>query len=438
MRKEGFETLEAADGETALAIMRREDVDTVLLDLRVPGLGGMQFLEQAKKADLHIPIIVVTGLGTVGSAVEAMKLGAFDYLTKPFDAEGLCSITRKAISAHRRQRGKPLSLAEKEWRPWDSMGVSLPMRAIASEIEMVAPTDYTVVITGETGTGKEVVARAIHGMSPRANGPFVAVDCGSIAPTLTESELFGHEKGAFTHAVGCRAGKFEAASGGTLFLDEISNLTLAVQSKLLRALQEKKIVRVGGNATVELDIRVIAATNRDLFSMVEQKRFRRDLYYRLNEFSIALPPLRERREDIIFLANRFLEQAKAELEKDVRGITEEGLELLLAHEWPGNVRELRNIVRRAALCCAGHITAQDLNMAAVPSSSAAARVWLGGEFKEQASLRQLVRHVTELVEKEIIAKALRETGGNKAQAARMLHVDYKTIHTKVKHYGLSA
>lgn len=438
MTKEGHEALEVKNGQAAMAILRREKADAVLLDLRMPGMDGMDFLKQAQRVDPDIPIIIVTAFGSIESAVEAMKMGAFDYVTKPFDAEELRSIIHKALRVRRKHRERPsFPSGEVDRRPWESMGGSLAMREVASEMELVAPTDYTVIITGETGTGKEVVARGIHAMSPRADGAFVPVDCGSIPPTLIESELFGHEKGSFTGAVRLRPGKFEVASGGTLFLDEISNLPLDVQPKLLRALQEKRVVRVGGNELIELDIRVIAATNRSLASMVEEKSFRRDLYYRLNEFSITDPPLRERREDIVFLGKKFLDQSARELGKDIAGITEEGLQLLLSYEWPGNVRELRNVLRMAALRCDTRITAADLNISAGPGKPQAVQVHLGGRVNGETSLKEVVQRLTERVERQVIAKALEAADGNKAEVARMLKVDYKTIHSKVKQYHIS-
>jgi two-component system nitrogen regulation response regulator GlnG len=311
------------------------------------------------------------------------------------------------------------------------------MQRVFAEMQRVAPTDFTVLITGETGSGKEVVSRALHRMSPRASGPFVPVDCGSIPQSLVEGELFGHEKGSFTGADRCRPGKFEVASGGTLFLDEISNLPLDVQPNLLRALQDKQIWRVGGARPLAADIRIIAATNQDLAVLVAAGTFRRDLYHRLNEFSIVVPPLRERRGDIVALASQFLELTNRELKKSVLGFSEEAVRMLLDHRWPGNVRELRNVVRRAVLLADGEIEALHLALSDGPSDGGGP---MPGELVEgfdgSVPFKEMVRRAVVRVERQILVQVLTQTSGNKAEAARLLRIDYKTIHKKVKDYGL--
>ena len=294
-----------------------------------------------------------------------------------------------------------------------------------------------MLITGETGTGKEVLARGIHSLSPRAEGPFVPVDCGSIPSTLIESELFGHEKGAYTGAVRTRPGKFQLASGGTLFLDEISNLPFSVQRNLLRALQEKQIWSVGGSRSIAVDIRVVAATNQNLPSMVQAKRFRRDLYYRLNEFCVTLPPLRDRQEDIVFFAERFLHQTEEELNKHVKGFSDDALEMLRSYNWPGNIRELRNAIRRAALRCDTHVRPQDLSIPHDGHGADRRDLHEGGELNGRLSLKEIVRRSVAQVERQTIANVLRQTRGNKAEAARVLQVDYKTIRKKLKEYDIS-
>jgi len=345
-------------------------------------------------------------------------------------------VAEELASAHAALRSRKDGSSQKGLQP-ETLGQSSNMRKVVGDILLVAPTEFTVLITGETGTGKEMVANAIHQSSRRGNGPFVPVDCGCIPATLIESELFGHEKGAYTGAASSQSGKFETASGGTLFLDEISNLPLPVQPKLLRALQERKVWRVGGRTSIDVDIRVIAATNQDLAGMVQAGHFRTDLYHRLNEFRVTLPPLRDRQEDIILYAKDFLHRTIAELRKSVQGFTPEALESLMSYHWPGNVRELRNVIRRAVLCCEDFITPDHLGLSAGNPRS--------GDFQADPStrpqgnipLRETIRQTVRQMEREIIARVLRETGGNKAQAARILHVDYKTIHNKVREYGIS-
>jgi len=319
-----------------------------LLDIRMPGMNGFEVLTEAKKLDHDLPIIMVTAFGDVQEAVKMLKAGAHDYLSKPFCAAEVLRSVHDALSGKpparkptRLDRGfqPPLSLLER-------MGSSAAIQSLATEVARVAPTDFSVLIIGETGVGKEVVAQAIHAQSPRSLHGFVAVDCGAVPETLIESEFFGHEKGAFTGADRTKAGKFETAAGGTLFLDEISNLPLAMQSTLLRVLQEKRFCRVGGSTAMKADVRIVAATNQDL-SSVGPHVFRCDLYHRLSEYTIHIPPLRERTEDMPFLIRLFVHETNMELGKNVKGVCEEALRRLLDYGWPGNVRELRNIMRRA-------------------------------------------------------------------------------------------
>jgi two-component system nitrogen regulation response regulator GlnG len=311
------------------------------------------------------------------------------------------------------------------------------MQRVLAEMQRVAPTDFTVLITGETGSGKEVVARALHRMSPRASGPFVPVDCGSIPPSLVEGELFGHEKGSFTGADRCQPGKFEVACGGTLFLDEISNLPLHVQPKLLRALQDKQICRIGGVRSLAADIRIVAATNQNLAALVRAGAFRRDLYHRLDEFSIVVPPLRERCGDIVPLATQFLELTNRELKKNVLGFSEAVTQTLMSQRWPGNVRELRNVVRRAVLLADTEIELQHLALSDSPSDGGGLRPGeLAESFDGSVPLKEMVRRAVTRVERQILVQVLTQTSGNKAEAARLLRIDYKTMHKKVRDYGL--
>ena len=439
MQREGFQALEAQDGEAALDIIRRERVDLALLDVRLPGVDGMRVLAEARKIRPAPPVILMTGFGCIESAVEAIKSGAWDYLTKPFNNEGLCATVRAAVRSRSRLHSGLHTRASlgSGAALLSSMGSSAQIASVTADIELVAPTDFTVLIQGETGTGKEVVAQAIHHLSPRSRGSFVPVDCGSIPPTLIESELFGHEKGSYTGAHRSHPGKFEVASGGTLLLDEISNLPLSVQPKLLRALQEKKIWRVGATDSREVDIRVVAATNQDLASMVKAKRFRRDLYYRLNEFSITVPPLRERPDDTAYLAQGFFELTREELKKEVKGFTDEALQVLLSYQWPGNVRELRNVVRRAVLRCNGMIRPEDLDPCCAPSRLELPPMDASRRLEGELPLKQIVRNAVNQVERDIIARVLRQTRWNKAEAARILKLDYKTLHNKVKQYQIT-
>ena len=458
MKRQGLEPMEAATGEAALRILRTEMVDVVLVDLRMPGMSGLELLKEVRQIDHGTPVILITGVGSIESAVEAMKNGAQDYVTKPIDTERLSLAVRRALRTRcpRHKCFLPGPSHDSESLR-EVMGSSERISQLIAEVELVAPTDFTVLITGETGSGKEVVVDRIHRLSRRAAGPFVPVDCGSITETLMESELFGHEKGSYTGAHKSQPGKLELASGGTLFLDEISNLSLALQAKLLRALEERKIWRIGGIVPIDVDIRVVVAANRDLSSMVLTKQFRKDLYYRLNEFSMIIPPLRERLDDVVFLAKRFLESAKADLGKDIQGFSQDAVELLLSYDWPGNVRELRNLIRRAALRChtsgaevsrgspapgglrAPYITPEHLaigpgtgRVLSAPAEPAAEP----GSTAPHPSFKQIIQRTVAQVEKQVITEALIRTKGNKAEAARMLKVDYKTMHVKVKKYEI--
>jgi DNA-binding NtrC family response regulator len=428
LRTHGLEPLEAADGASALRLMEEGGPDCVLLDVRMPGMGGLEVLRRARRFDRATPIIVITGFGSVDSAVEAMKNGACHYITKPFEHAKLMAAIREVLRASNGGTEEPVAA---EARPGastlrEAMGPSKEVSRIIRQVAQVAPTNFSVVIAGETGSGKELVARAIHAESGRRRGPFVAVDCGSIPPTLFESEVFGWEKGAFTGADRSRPGLFELACGGTLFFDEVSNLPGVVQPKLLRALQERQIWRVGGREGIRADVRLVCATNSDLAGLVQRQRFRRDLFFRINEFSIALPPLRERPGDILYLAERFLTLTNQELGKRVTSISPEAEQALLRWRWPGNVRELRNAMRRAVLVADGRVEAEHLHL---PDGS--------GEPGVAQAHRAIVRKSVMKVEQEVLARVLEETDGNKAEAARLLQIDYKTLLSKARAYGLA-
>ena len=437
--QERFEPLAAPDGETALDLIRRESLDVVLLDIKMPGLDGMEILRRAKELDRDLPVIMITGQGLIKGAVEALRAGAHDYLVKPFEHADVIRSVHKAMNDRRLRRTvRVLSDRAREVASLrDLMGPSDQVARISADVARVARSDFAVLITGETGTGKELVARAIHQASPRASAPFVAVDCGAIPETLFESELFGHEKGAFTGAERQKPGKFEVASGGTLFLDEISNTPPGCQAKLLRALQDKSVVRVGGTRPFSVDIRLLAATNHDLGAAASTGAFRRDLFFRLNEFAIAIPSLRERRQDVIFLAKRFLDLTNDELRKTVKGFSEAAVERLFRHDWPGNVRELRSAIRRAVLMADAVIDEDHLGLPNVPGL-VGRLPGAGGAPTDGLPLKEVVRRATVAVERAVLLRVLRKTGGNKAKAARLLQIDYKTIHTKLKAYGISA
>ncbi|MGO9571162.1 MAG: sigma-54-dependent transcriptional regulator [Desulfomonilaceae bacterium] len=440
VRKEGFAPLVAHDGETALEMVRMGMPDALLLDVKMPGLDGMEVLRQSKKLDPDLPVLMITAYGGLHGAVQAMREGAFDYLAKPLDNRELIEKLRRAL-ANRNPKPKKLAAGvairhSSMLHLEEIMGPSDAIRKIISDVRLVAASNFTVVIQGETGTGKELVARAIHKASLRHETTMVPLDCGAIPETLFESELFGHEKGAFTGATTRRPGKFEMAQGGTLFLDEIANMPLSSQTKLLRAIQERTFFRVGGRDPVTVDVRLVVATNQDLNTAVSQSKFSRDLLYRLSEFTILIPALRERKEDILHLSNRFVRATNAELNKKVKGFSDTALQILLDHRWPGNVRQLRATVRRAVLQAENlilpdHLVLDGLNPTAAPEISLAQNSQWDG-----LSLREIMRRSSVDLERRVLEWAIRKTKGNKAEAARLLHIDYKTIHSKVKQYGI--
>jgi DNA-binding NtrC family response regulator len=437
LQSKGYEVVTAADGEAALQQVPRERPAVILMDLTMPRMGGLDALPEIKRLDPEVPVIICTAHADLATAVRAMKLGAYDYLTKPFDVELLALTLERALERNQlrsridelKRQGPGSSLAER-------MGGSSAIAQVIQQVSQVAESNFTVLVQGETGTGKELVARAIHHQSPRRQAPFVAVDCGAIPETLVESELFGHERGAFTGAQAKREGHFQLAKGGTLFLDEIGNVPLATQAKLLRALEQREIHPLGSARAVAVDARIIAATNTELEEGVKTGRFRADLYYRLSEFTITLPPLRSRREDIPHLAQRFLDEGSMELRRPVRRVSDEAMQALLRHDWPGNVRELKNVIRKAALLATDVVTPEHipaLNASApIPSRPAAE------PSGEELSLREVAELAAVRAEREVIRHALGATKGNKSQAARLLRTDYTTLHAKMKRYGISA
>lgn len=431
----GFDTLAATDGRAALQALEGGRVDVALLDFRLPDMTGLDVLREARRRMPHLPAVMITAHADVRGAVEAMRAGVYDYIAKPFDNQAVLCTVQAALAKPGRHDpaagAGELSTGAAALR--DSMGPSDAVGQLIARIELVAKCDFAVLILGETGTGKELVAHALHQASRRHAARFLPVDCGAIPEHLLESELFGYEKGAFTGATAAKAGKLSAAQGGTLFLDEIANLPLAMQAKLLRVLQERVIYRVGSNTPQPVDVRIVAAANEDLEHQSLDGSFRSDLFFRLSEFVIRLPPLRERPEDVHHLAQRFLALVNDELGKAIGGFSAPALERLASHPWPGNVRQLRNCIRRAALLASETVELEhlDLDTAVLPSATLQAAPGCSG-----LPLKELVRRNIQQVERQALESALHEAQGNKAMAARLLRIDYKTIHTKIKEYGI--
>jgi two-component system NtrC family response regulator/two-component system nitrogen regulation response regulator GlnG len=435
---EAFRIISAFSGEQALQKLTSEAPQVVLLDVKLPDADGLAILQQIKSVDRDVPVILLTAYGTTETAITAMKHGAYDYLLKPVDIASLRGIMTKALRLRAlTEQGDTLLLPEST-QATPLLGRSVVMQDLYKMIGRVAPTDTTVLISGESGTGKELVARAIHQHSLRADRPWVALNCAAIPEPLLESELFGHEKGAFTGAIERKPGSFEEASGGTLFLDEVGELPLAVQAKLLRTLQEKEIRRLGGRESLSIDVRIVAATNRDLEGAVAHGEFREDLYYRLNVIHLHLPPLRARQEDIPLLAQHFLTRYSRELERPVGGFAPEALEALSAHTWPGNVRELENTMKQALMTCRGYlITAEDLRLGErpVPRTRQAPTRDPLDEGLEQVLLAH-AGQAYHRVEDRLIRKALELTKHNQVRAAHLLGITRNILRHRMKQFGL--
>jgi DNA-binding NtrC family response regulator len=433
IRQECYEPLEANDGEQALAVIKDQSPDVLVLDCGGPGADGDELRRRARQLDPDLPVVTIAA-GNNHNGHDTL-LGPHDYRVRSLEQAELIGCVRQAMNERARQRTIRALLAQvpEAGRLRETMGASPATMDVCADVARVARSDFTVLINGETGTGKELVAQAIHQASLRASGPFIAVDCGAIPETLFESELFGHEKGAFTGAAHTHPGKFEAAKGGTLFLDEISNMPLGSQAKLLRALQERTVYRVGAMHPVKVDARVLVAASDDLETAAAKGVFRKDLLFRLNEFTILVPPLRQRKQDVVFLANQFLKTTNLELGKTVSGLSDSAAERLLGFDWPGNVRQLRSTIRRAVLLADAVVDEEHLGLPGLSDS------WMGepqSVADESLPLRQLVRRATIEVERNALLRTLRQTGWNKARAARLLQIDYKTMHNKLKEYGL--
>ena len=428
----GYQVTAAANLADALAALRRQPYSAVLTDLKLPAGSGMEVMRAALEADPAVPVIIMTAYGSIAEAVAAMREGAYDFIQKPIDLEHLRHLLARALERQQLLR-ENLVLKEEYARRLGFpriVGEDPALQEAARAMQRIAPTETTVLLLGESGTGKELFARAIHQLSGRAGKPFVALNCAAIPETLVENELFGHERGAFTGADSRRAGKFELAHGGTIFLDEIGELPAAVQSKLLRVLEEHVVERLGGSAPFRADVRVIAATNRDLESAAEAGKFRRDLYYRLAAFPIRIPPLRERGGDVERIAEHLLERFRRELRKPGLGLAPDALAALRAHSWPGNVRELANVLERAAILNEGELHAADLGLAANVRGGGAGEVTLEGSLPEVAA------RAVESVERAKIEATLRECKWNRSAAAQRLGISYKTLLNKIHAYGL--
>ena len=438
LKDAGYGVRAAIDGKQALEMVEKQPPDLVLLDVRMPGLDGFAVLQELKQSHPDLPVILLTAFGEVANAVEAMRMGAADYLLKPFlNSAVLLSIRRalEQVALEQEVRGLRTQIQSMAGLA-DVMGTGQAIQKVFLLVQRVAGTMFTVILQGETGTGKELVARAIHIQSDRRDRPFLAVDCGAIPETLIESQLFGHERGAFTGAAAAKQGDFELASGGTLFLDEVNNLPLGMQASLLRVLQERQIRRVGGQRFIDVDIRLLVASNADLQAEVRKGTFREDLFHRLSEFVITIPPLRERGEDIVFLSRLFLDRARQELKKHIDGISEEAVKCLAEYPWPGNVRELKNIIRRAALLCDGLIKPEDL----LPLGSVAPVLGFAPpgdvSLKAGLTLKKITQQATAAVERQVIQQALCLSQGNRRKAARLLAIDEKTLRTKTRDLGI--
>ncbi|NAS12648.1 sigma-54-dependent transcriptional regulator [Poritiphilus flavus] len=428
LTKKGYEVQSSFTAPDAKEKYRTNTFDLVLTDLRLPDCNGIQLLADIKATSPQTAVVLMTGYAEVGSAVEAMKQGAADYISKPFTPEEVVEVIENALKPEKSSKNSSKNPKKQESQKTTENftminGISEASKKTNEYIKLVAPTDMSVLITGESGTGKEVSARAIHNNSPRKDFMFVAVDCGAIPKELATSEFFGHVKGSFTGAIEDKVGHFEAANGGTLFLDEVGNLSYENQIQLLRALQERKIKRVGSTREVAVDVRIITATNEDLQKAVEKGVFREDLYHRLNEFSIAIPSLKERKDDILLFANLFLDKANQTLGKKILGFSDEVTELFYSYRWPGNLRELKNVIKRAVLLSSG----ETVNTEVLPGEL------LQPQAEEAISADEFSRAD---YEKEQIIKALKQTNFNKSKAAKLLRVTRKTLYNKINYYKL--
>ncbi|MDY6987097.1 MAG: sigma-54 dependent transcriptional regulator [Thermodesulfobacteriota bacterium] len=431
LTEEGYETLTAEEGQQALEILEGADIDLVLTDMKMPSMDGIELLRRIKEKSHDLPVVVMTAYGTVEKAVEAMQRGAFNFIQKPFQNETLKQIVDNAVATYRvvKENRRLVRALEERYRFDNIVGKSKPLQDVFDVVQKVAHTKATVLITGESGTGKELIAKAIHFNSPRRDKPFVAVSCAALSETLLESELFGHEKGAFTGAIAVKKGRFELADGGTLFLDEIGEVPVSVQVKLLRVLEEMNFERVGGARTIAADVRLIAATNRALKAEVEQGSFREDLYFRLNVVHIELPPLRERDEDIPLLAAHFIQKYGQDANRGEMTVSPEAMRFLYNHRWPGNVRELEHAIERAALMSSGNeITLDDLPKDLVSFSDLEVPM----DWQKLSNLPETL----EAVEKRLIQKALALSNNVQSRAANLLGIPRANLQYRLKKHNI--
>ncbi len=431
----GYHVITALNGKEGLELISRNAVDVLILDLNMPGMHGLEVLNKVKSQYPEIVVIILTGFPSIETAVQSMKLGAFDYLVKPIDFKRLEVVLEKAFEQlFLKRRLQVLEKKVKEEYMFEGMvGKSLSMLNVFQMIKQIAPYSTNVLITGETGTGKEMVAHAIHNLSPRKNKPFVVINCAGLVETLLESELFGYVKGAFTGAVKDKPGLFEVANEGTIFLDEVGELPLSLQAKLLRVLEYREIQRIGDTRTRKVDVRIIAATNVDLKALVDAEKYRKDLYYRLNSFQIHLPPLRERKEDIPLLCEHFISELNKELKKDIKGVTQEVLDLFMELPWEGNVRELRNVIERAYIMAKGEF----ISIEDIPEEYRERKIKTKDEEKslDETEFEETPTTLEE-VEKRYIAKILKLTSGNRSKAAKILGLSRRSLYRKLKRYGM--
>jgi two-component system response regulator HydG len=442
LAKNGFDVTQAHSGRSALNLVQERKFELILCDFRLGDLDGLEMLAAFNEFAPDVPVIIITGYSDIKTAVNVIKAGAFDYVTKPLIPDEILLTIGKALNGQAEEkketgkgtaaRGAPPEAPDSEF----VIGESREAKELYRQIDLVAPTNYSVIIYGESGSGKEAVARSIHLKSPRKNQPFVALDCGAISRELAGSELFGHEKGAFTGALSQKVGHFEMANGGTLFLDEVANLPYEVQTSLLRVVQERKLKRIGGNKEIDLDVRIVIASNENLAEAYKKGLFREDLYHRFNEFSIHVPPLRERGKDIMVFAEHFLREAAHELQKPIRNFDEEVTQCFMAYNWPGNIREMKNVIKRATLLSDGH-TIQARSLPVEISNYAKFMLLNGSAPGERAQGKSHnLKEVALEAEYETILKVLKEVNFNKSKAAKILNIDRKTLYNKMKAYKL--